>query len=176
MLNTGFPYIANDDAQVLILGSMPGVKSLHEQQYYAHRQNSFWPIMAQLFGFDVDLDYAQRLQCLCRQRIALWDVAHTCVRQGSLDQAIAMDTVVANDFAGFLKQHNGIQHIFFNGRKAQQLYRQLVLQGLKSNIPLSDMRSINMHLLPSTSPAHASMARAEKYVHWSIVKKTLESQ
>lgn len=37
--------VVNDDSKILILGSMPGIKSLNEQQYYAHSQNKFWKLM-----------------------------------------------------------------------------------------------------------------------------------
>jgi len=167
MPDVGFPYIATPDAKILILGSMPGRKSLVQQQYYAHAQNSFWPIMSKLFRFSADLEYHLRLQLLQEQRVALWDVAYQCVRAGSLDQAIEMDTVVANDFATFFSQHRHVKVLFFNGRKAEQLYHRLV--------SYSNNESLQMHLLPSTSPAHASISRQEKCRAWKIVKEALES-
>jgi len=170
MPDTGFPYIAEPDARVLILGSMPGRKSLAQQQYYAHAQNSFWPIMGALFGFSDELFYEQRLAALRKHRIALWDVAYQCERPGSLDQAIAMDTVVANDFTAFFTQHRKIHTIFFNGRKAEQLYHRLVVRAQTVNI-----QPIPMFLLPSSSPAHASMTRQQKLEHWHLMKHTLES-
>ncbi len=172
MPDIGFPYVAKPDARVLILGSMPGRKSLALQQYYGHAQNSFWPIMAQLFGVSIELDYASRLTCLLENRIALWDVAHQCVRPGSLDQAIEMDTVVANDFSRFFAHHSDVTTLFFNGRKAEQLYQKLILKGRQArSIP-----SLEMHLLPSSSPAHASMTRSQKLDMWSIIKEPLESR
>jgi len=144
MPDTGFPYIAEPDARLLILGSMPGRKSLAQQQYYAHAQNSFWPMMGALFDFSAELVYAQRLAVLREHRIALWDVAYQCERPGSLDQAIAMDTVVANDFTAFFAQHQHIHTIFFNGRKAEQLYQRLVLRS-------QTVRPVSMFLLPSSS-------------------------
>lgn len=170
MPDVGFPYIATPDAKILILGSMPGRKSLAEQQYYAHAQNSFWPIMSELLGFPADLEYSLRLQALGEHRVALWDVAYQCVRAGSLDQAIKMDTVVANDFATFFCHHRDVKSIFFNGRKAEQLFRRLVLSSERDS-----WRHLKMHLLPSTSPAHATISRHEKCRAWKIVKEALES-
>ena len=84
-LQTGFPAIADKHAQILILGSMPSVKSLEKQQYYAHPRNAFWPIMLALFNIDKELNYQQRCQCLVKNNVAVWDVLKSCQRQGSLD-------------------------------------------------------------------------------------------
>ena len=69
--SAGFPPIARPDARILILGSLPGERSIREQQYYAHPQNAFWRIMAALYGIEGEYD-ARALQ-LCEKRIALWD-------------------------------------------------------------------------------------------------------
>jgi len=170
MPDTGFPYVSNRDARILILGSMPGRKSLTEQQYYAHPQNVFWPIMADLFGFDIGLDYEERLIRLRQQHVALWDVAHRCVRPGSLDAAIEIESVITNDFISFFNTHPHICTIFFNGRKAEEMYRKLVLARLPDAF-----QQIPLHTLPSTSPAHASITGAEKLSAWKIIIEPLES-
>lgn len=100
-----FDPIAAPDAEILILGSMPGRASLAAGQYYAHAQNAFWRIMAELLGFDATAPYAERTQALKSARIALWDVLHSCEREGSLDTNIDRETLVANDFAAFLREH-----------------------------------------------------------------------
>ncbi|ATX80226.1 hypoxanthine-DNA glycosylase [Mariprofundus aestuarium] len=92
MIDRGFPYSANRDAKILILGSMPSRKSIAADQYYAHPQNGFWPIMGELFGFTASLEYEERLAQLRKNGVGLWDVAHQCVRPGSLDSAIEIES------------------------------------------------------------------------------------
>ena len=88
-------------ARVLVLGSMPGTISLRQGRYYAHPRNAFWPIAAEILGFDPALDYALRLERLTQAGVALWDVLQGCEREGSLDADIR--NAVPNDFAGFLR-------------------------------------------------------------------------
>ena len=67
-----------------MLGSMPGTISLRQGRYYAHPRNAFWPIAAEILGFDPALDYALRLERLTQAGVALWDVLQGCEREGSL--------------------------------------------------------------------------------------------
>ena len=92
--SAGFPPIASTDAKILILGSLPGQRSLELAQYYAHRQNAFWRIMAELFG--VEGDYANRCRQLMAHRIAVWDVLASSVRPGSMDADIQLERIRAN--------------------------------------------------------------------------------
>lgn len=155
-----FAPIAAKDAQLLILGSMPGIKSLQEQQYYAHPRNAFWPIMASLYDFNLSLDYLARCQQLIQHQIAVWDVLKSCQRQGSLDQHIEPDSMVANDFHSFLKQQSQIKCIYFNGGKAEQVFKRHVMPSLNSE------RELTFQRLPSTSPAHAAKNLDEKCQIW----------
>jgi len=153
---------------VLILGSMPGVESLKQQQYYAHPRNAFWPVMGRLFNFNPALPYPERLERLKEKRVALWDVAHMCERPGSLDSNIRHESVIANDFASFFAAHRQIAAIFFNGQKAAELYRRLVLPKLAG--PWS---SLERTTLPSTSPAHAGMNLQQKLDQWLQVRDAI---
>ena len=167
-INEGFDYVAGKDASLLVLGSMPGIESLKMQQYYAHPRNIFWDLIGEMFHFEPSIPYPERLLQLKLNRIALWDVAHQCERSGSLDSNIKNDSVVANDFQRLFKTSPQISAIFFNGKKAEQLYRRLVLPDLPE-----PHNSIALHALPSTSPAHASLSRKEKAKLWSQVHETL---
>ena len=42
---SAFPPIAAPDAQLLILGSLPGEASLAARRYYAHPRNRFWHLV-----------------------------------------------------------------------------------------------------------------------------------
>jgi len=170
MHDSGFPLSADADARILILGSMPSRKSLADDQYYAHPRNAFWPIMAALLGFDPQRPYSERLQQLRVHRVALWDVAYQCVRPGSMDHAIAMDSVVVNDFSALFGSHPQIRAIYFNGQKAGELYRKKVLPQLPEVF-----RQIPSRILPSTSPANAATSRFQKLAAWQSVKQALET-
>ena len=152
---------------MLILGSMPGEESLRQQQYYAHPRNQFWPIICEILSLDMAADYQARTQALIDHGIALWDVIGQCRRQGSLDTSIVAASVEVNDFASLLSEYDSIEHIFFNGRKAESEFNRRVLPGLSLS------RTIHLHLLPSTSPAHAGMSRADKLLQWSQIKQPL---
>jgi len=162
----GFPPVVGNQTRVLILGSMPGVASLAAQQYYALRRNAFWPIMEKLFGAGFSLAYQDRLDLLTKNRIALWDVLGSCVRPGSLDASIDTRSAAANDFGQLFTDFPSIDQVFFNGRKAAEMYRRCVLPVLNSSAA-----AISVDTLPSTSPAHASLSFDDKLVAWSVVRE-----
>ena len=151
---TSFSPISNQSAQILILGSMPGVLSLKANQYYAHPRNGFWPIMASIYGFKSDIEYEQRTACLIKHQVAVWDVLQCCVRPGSLDSSIVNGSRIANDFKTFFEQHPNIKLIAFNGAEAEKSFRTLVLNPVSSN-------SMKYVLLPSTSPANTQSLQSK---------------
>ncbi|MEH6650794.1 MAG: DNA-deoxyinosine glycosylase [Motiliproteus sp.] len=161
---SSFDPVITDGAQVLILGSMPGLRSLEAQQYYAHPRNAFWPIMAELFGFDSALPYDERLRLLQIQRVALWDVLADCYRPGSLDSAIVESSIQANDFPTLLQRYPTLKAICFNGAKAEQSFRKHVRPLLGDSA-----EEITFQRLPSTSPAHASLSYDQKLCQWQVV-------
>lgn len=160
MRANSFAPIAQDDARILILGSLPGVKSLQHQQYYAHPQNSFWRILEQLFDMPSNASYAERCQQLMHNRVALWDVCQSAQRAGSLDSAIQAQSVIANDISGLLEQCALIEKIALNGNTALQLF--------KRHIQLQ--RPVQIIALPSTSPANARQRFEDKLAAWRQIK------
>jgi hypoxanthine-DNA glycosylase len=157
-----FSPIEDAHARVLILGSMPGEASLQAGEYYAHARNHFWRLMGALLGYKPESTYAERVQALKSAGIAVWDVLHSCTREGSLDANIDHATLSANDFRTFFSRHKKITHVFFNGSAAEHIYRRDVLPAL--NLP-----QIKYQRLPSTSPANATYSFERKLEAWSAL-------
>ena len=150
----------DEHSTVLILGSMPGVKSLEEQQYYAHPQNRFWKVMAsicnepKLYEFAYDL----KLKTLLKNNIALWDTIKSCKREGSLDSDIQNET--PNDIKGLLKNYPNIKTICLNGNKSYSAFKKYFPDLLEK---------YNCHKMPSTSPANARYSLDILIKEWSRV-------
>lgn len=159
-LLTGLPPIAAPDARVLILGSFPSVASLAAGQYYAHKQNAFWPIMGALFGAGRELDYSDRTLKLQTSGVAIWDVLCRCKRSGSLDADIDRSSERPNNFGEFFDSHPDLRVIAFNGRKAAECFRRHV-NALLPSLCVG-------HTLPSTSPANASWPFERKLEVWRM--------
>jgi double-stranded uracil-DNA glycosylase len=160
-----FPPLSRKDADTLILGSLPGRKSLEQRQYYAHPQNAFWKLMAAIFETAPLTNYEDRKRLLLSNRIALWDVFAAAERPGSLDSAIVHATAEANDFRDFFRAHPKIRRVFFNGRKSEEIFRKRVLPRIAAEFPHLEYAG-----LPSTSPAHAGMSFEKKLEHWRVVR------
>lgn len=155
-----FAPVIGSDPRVIILGSMPGVASLEAVQYYAHPRNAFWPIMGELFGFDHDVGYDDRIGEIRKRPIILWDSLRSCHRPGSLDSNIDLASAEANDFPSLLNRFPDIRAIFFNGAASEKYFRKLAQPGLTENF------DIDLRRLPSTSPAHAGMRFEQKLDAW----------
>lgn len=159
-----FAPIEPESARVLILGTMPSVRSLQENQYYGHPQNRFWPLLFALWNSPCPADYAERTALLLQKGIALWDVLASCEREGSLDSAIK--NPVPNQVEELLRRNPGIHTIFLNGQSAEKLYRRLI----EPKIPFP----VERFVLPSSSPARA-IPFENKLQEWQMIRKRLEA-
>lgn len=157
---SSFPPIISEGSKILILGSVPGVKSLEMQQYYAHPQNQFWKIIFKLFKEDFTADYQKRTEIIRKNNIALWDVIDSCEREGSLDTKIRNEE--HNDIRKILREHLTIKAVFCNGQKSFKNLKKIL--GKESEIPI--------FVLPSTSPLH-TVSFDKKLAEWEILKTFL---
>ena len=150
----------DDSSQILILGSMPGVKSLEEQQYYAHPQNRFWKVMGAICNEPnlQQLDYQQKLKILLQNNIALWDTIKSCKRDGSLDSDIQNET--PNDIYGLLKKFPKLKTICLNGNKSYSTFKKYFPDLLEK---------YSCHKMPSTSPANAKYSLDTLIKDWSSI-------
>ena len=162
----GLAPLVSPDTRVLVLGSFPGVRSLELQQYYAHPQNHFWPILQGLWQqalWSAPGDYAGRCACALAQGLGIWDVYASCEREGSLDSAIREAQL--NDFPGLLRQCPRLSGIAHNGgesfRHARAVEQSLAHAGLAGRV--------RIHKLPSTSAANASWSFERKLSAWQAV-------
>ncbi|MFT3849653.1 MAG: DNA-deoxyinosine glycosylase [Propionivibrio sp.] len=148
----GLPPILDAGVETLILGSFPSPASLAAAQYYAHRQNQFWRLMAVLLREPLlELAYPEKQQRLLQHRIGVWDVYRSCVRQGALDSAIRL--AEANDFSSLESKVPHLRRIFFNGKTSGRFEA-----GFRE-------RGYDTRVLPSTSPAY-TLAFDEKVERW----------
>lgn len=155
---SSFPPFVDHSSKILILGSIPGVKSLEKQQYYAHPQNKFWRIIFELFNEEFTENYIERISVLKKHHIALWDVIDSCERKGSLDSEIKNEE--ANRIPELLEDYQNIRAIFCNGGKSYKNLQKILGKNFK----------IPIYLLPSTSPLH-TIPFERKLEDW---KKILE--
>jgi len=158
------------DCRVLILGTVPSEKSLALQQAYGHAQNLFWPFMGELFSAGPELDYLERIARLQRAGIGIWDVLKHCERPGSLDSSIVRGSEVPNAIPELLIAHPHIDALAFNGGKAFELFERHILPRFAAQ----QIARVQLLPLPSTSPANASIGRAEKLRRWSALKDLLD--
>lgn len=158
--------ISNNKARVLILGSMPGNESLSKQQYYANPRNHFWRILFAVFHTKEIDDYKEKIAFLKENKIAIWDVIHTCYREGSLDSNIKEES--ANDIRSFLMKLPDIKLIACNGTKAFNTFNKF--------IDTKEFSGIKVIKLPSSSPVPGRYNKTlhEKIELWSIIKDFID--
>lgn len=143
----------NTDSQVLILGSFPSVKSRENKFFYAHPQNRFWKVMAEICGCDLPENIEDKKKLILDNHFALWDVIHSCDIEGSADSTIR--NVVPNNISVILN-NSEVNRIFVNGKKAESLYKKY----------LEKETGIHAVCLPSTSPANAAWSLEKLTEYW----------
>ena len=151
------------NTHALIVGTMPSAESLRQKMYYAHPQNRFWRYMAEILNAGQPVTTAtERRALLLRYGLGLWDALAACERDGSLDSDIK--NAMPNDFR-CLPQ---VKFYIFNGQKAFQYFK-------KFNGNLLKTDNSNYAVLPSTSPANASIPDNIKFNLWKqVIENTIK--
>jgi hypoxanthine-DNA glycosylase len=151
-----FEPVYDKDSEILILGTLPSVKSRENNFYYGHKQNRFWKVLATLLKEPVPETIEEKKVMLLAHRIALWDVIQSCDIKGSSDSSIK--NVQPTDIGMILEKTN-VTQIYANGNKAGQLYKryQFPVTGIEATV------------LPSTSPANAAWSLARLCEAWKTI-------
>ncbi len=151
-----FPPVYDADCKILILGSLPSVKSREQMFYYGHPQNRFWRVIAALTGQIVPQNIEEKKALLLGQHIAISDVIAECDIIGSSDSSIK--NVVPMDLEQILKGAD-IRRIYANGNTAKKLFEKFQKKSCQREI-------IG---LPSTSPANAAYSLERLLEAWKCI-------
>lgn len=158
---SSFPPVVAPHTRLLVLGSLPGERSLAEQRYYAHPRNRFWHLMSLAIGRELaPLDYEARLAALLEAGVGLWDTVASARRQGSLDAAIR--EAEHNSLAELAASLPWLRAVAFNGAASAQ-----------AGMPQLASTGLALVRLPSSSPANAAIPLREKEKLWSALGEFL---
>ena len=154
-INLSFKPLIFQNTEILILGSLPGRKSIELNQYYGHSRNRIWSILAYLKEKEPPINYNDKKVFLKSLKIGLWDVAKSAIRKGSLDSNIKDER--PNNIDLLTKTNPSIKVIGFNGKKSEQMFYKF----FKLN---PDIKYVS---LPSSSPANMSINFENICKKWS---------
>ncbi|WP_158096068.1 DNA-deoxyinosine glycosylase [Cloacibacillus sp. An23] len=157
-----FGPLINENSKILILGSLPGVRSLAESRYYAHPQNKFWKIIYGAWGLTPDADFDARYGFILAHGLALWDVIKCARREGSADGSIRDET--PNDVPALLATHPAVSLIIFNGGFAFAKYKKYF------GLPKIEYRK-----MLSTSPACAGRDKEREEMWRAALRRAAPS-
>lgn len=157
-----FEPIFDSSSKILILGTLPSVKSRENGFYYGHPQNRFWKVLAKICRQEqVPQTIDEKKEFLLKHHIAIWDVIAECDIIGSSDSSIK--NVRPTDLWQIL-DHAPIRKIYANGTKAYDLYMKYSYEKTGRTI----------EKLPSTSPANAAFQMPGLLEAWGKIEEELQ--
>ena len=148
-----FEPVYNEQSKILILGSLPSVRSREQGFYYGHPRNRFWKVISEILQCPEPITIEEKRMMLLEHHIAIWDVIDNCDIKGSSDSSIR--NVVPTDVPKILTNAD-IKQIFANGKTAGQLYRKWLE-------PVTNQEIVD---LPSTSSANAAFSTDKLIEVW----------
>ena len=146
------PPFINKDSEILILGSLPSVKSREEQFYYAHKSNRFWSVISRVFNEPIPNTIEEKKQMLTKHKIALYDVIYECDIIGSSDASIR-NIVPINIKNDILDKCSNIRKIILTGSKSASLFDEYLAKDIDPKI--------KVYRMPSTSSANAKISLSQ---------------
>lgn len=155
-----FAPVYDEHSKILILGSLPSVKSREQGFYYGHPQNRFWKVLAHLLQWEIPVSIEEKKSMLLQNRIAIWDVLESCDIRGSSDSSIK--NPVAADISGLLAKTK-IEKIYVNGTAAGKYYKKYVQ-------PFTGIEAIQ---LQSTSPLNCRYTLEKLEENWAVIMEAL---
>ncbi|MDE5893816.1 MAG: DNA-deoxyinosine glycosylase [Acetatifactor sp.] len=153
LITQPFAPVYDRNSRILILGSLPSVKSREQGFYYGHARNRFWPMLAAVYQEPVPQSIPDKKTLLLRHGLALYDVIESCEIKGSSDSSIR--NVKAADIR-IIIDTSRIEKILVNGRTAAKYFR--AFQPVAYQQLLTE--------LPSTSPANAAFSLEKLVQIW----------
>lgn len=154
------PIFIDDNSKVLILGSLPSVKTREVGFYYGHPRNRLFKVLSTIFNVEEPITIEDRKNFLKEHNIALYDVIYECDICGSSDSSIRNPLVI--DIKDILTKFPNIKYIGVNGGKAKELFDRYLLDDVKRF-------GVEIYYLPSTSPANARMGLDDLVNCYSIL-------
>ncbi len=148
-----FEPVFDERSRVLILGSLPSVKSRETGFYYGHPRNRFWAVTAALTGRPLPQTVSEKKALLLDSQIAVWDVIAECDIIGSGDASIK--NAVPADLARIFEVCPDVR-VFTNGSTAGRYYN-------KYQFAKTGRAAV---ILPSTSPANAAWGLERLTEEW----------
>ena len=146
------------EAEILILGSLPSVKSREANFYYAHKSNRFYTVLAAIYNEETPIDIESKKAFLKRHKIALYDSIYSCYIHGSSDASIK--DITPTDIKSLIKDTN-IKKIYTTGKLAYKVYQEYSAKGT----------GIDAISLPSTSSANATISLDKLIEIYKVIKE-----
>ena len=152
-----FNPVFDSTSRILILGTLPSVKSREQNFYYGHPQNRFWKLLARICeSKKVPETIEEKKAFLLANHIAVWDVIAECDIIGSSDSSIK--NVVPTDLNRILEESE-VERIFCNGKASGNYYKKYQ----------ESRTGIEATVLPSTSPANAAFSLEKLIEIWKCI-------
>lgn len=162
-----FPPIIFEGSEVLLLGTLPGNKSLQLNFYYADPRNYFWKFFSKYTGHPKPHNMNEVSKILKETKVALWDMYDFGIRKNKQDKETSRDSDIKqeiwNNIPSLLTDYPNIKRIGIMGGDPYEEFQK--------SYPF-----INAVRLPSTSSSNGAQwgNPIEQSIGWKKFKEFIE--